>query len=100
VHLVVVKPEFRGQGIGRKLFSDLARYADDVGKTITLTPSSEFGGSKAKLRKFYKSLGFVDNKGRKRNYEYSDTMYRPPKSYEALEHLVKMTLLEIWNELY
>lgn len=97
VQLVVIKPEFRGEGIGRKLFIDINRYADYSGKVITLTPSSEFGGNKSNLRKFYKSLGFVDNKGRKRNYEYMDTMYRIPLTREILNNLINSVLSELWK---
>lgn len=100
VSLVVVKPEHRGQGLGRQIFKALNDYADASGKTITLTPDSSFGTSKGKLVKFYKSLGFVQNKGRNKDYEISDSMYRLPRMAETIEFLVRTALNEIWEELY
>lgn len=81
---MVVKKEFRNQGVGTKILNDLINYADDNGKIITLTPTSEFG-TKAKLTKWYKANGFVENKGRNADYSLSDTMYRLPKPMQALE---------------
>jgi len=80
---VVVPKESRGQGKGTKFMNDLAKYADSLGKTIYLTPDKIFGAtSKARLVKFYKRFGFVENKGRQRVFEMSSSMYRKPK--EAL----------------
>lgn len=58
----------------------LTRYADKVGKPILLSPSSDFGGSKTRLVKFYRRFGFVPNKGRNKDYRFSQTMIRQPKS--------------------
>jgi len=80
VSLVVVKKEYRGQGIGRDIFNDIIEYSNLVGKSITLSPDSKFGTSKAKLSKFYKSLGFVLNKGKNKDFSISDLMYRNPKT--------------------
>lgn len=70
VSLIVVKKEFRGQGIGRQIFNDLIDYADSIGKPIALSPDSSFGTSKANLINFYRSLGFVINKGKTRILSY------------------------------
>lgn len=75
---MVVKSEFRNQGVGTEILNDILAYADANGKTVTLTPTSEFG-TKAKLTKWYKANGFVENKGRNADYTLSDTMYRLPK---------------------
>ncbi|MBQ7739689.1 MAG: GNAT family N-acetyltransferase [Eubacterium sp.] len=40
---IVVKPEFRNQGVGQAILDDVISCADSVSKTITLTPTSEFG---------------------------------------------------------
>ena len=81
---MVVKKEFRNQGIGTQILNELISYADENGKIITLTPTSEFG-TKAKLTKWYKANGFVENKGRNADYSLSDTMYRLPHPTKALE---------------
>lgn len=76
---LVVKPEYRNQGVGQEILDNIIKYADSVGKMVTLTPTSEYG-TKAKLTKWYKANGFVYNSGRNANYEISDTMYRLPKN--------------------
>jgi len=76
---IVVPKEARGTGIGSKIMKEIIKYADSVNKIVTLTPSKDFGGSVPKLIKFYKSFGFVENKGKNKDYEISDTMYRLPK---------------------
>ena len=48
---------------------------------IGTTPSSDFGSSKTRLTKFYKRFGFVNNKGRNKNFAFKDTMIRNPTSY-------------------
>ena len=54
-------------------------YADAEDKVIQLTPSKDFGGSVPRLIKFYKRFGFVENKGKNKDYEISHSMYRLPK---------------------
>ena len=62
----------------------LTDWADANGKTVTLSPSSDFGGNKARLVEFYKRFGFVENKGRNKDFSISDTMFRKPsKSVNA-----------------
>ena len=69
----------RGEGIATNVMSDLINYADANGLKITLTPSNEFGASKARLKEFYKRFGFVDNKGENRDFSHKDDMYRNPE---------------------
>lgn len=76
---VVVPKEMRGQGVGSAFMRDLVGMADEQGKTVTLTPSSDFGGNKARLEQFYKQFGFVPNKGKFKDYEISESMYRLPE---------------------
>lgn len=59
---------------------DLISYADKTQQTITLTPSLDYGASSIKrLKDFYKRFDFVENKGRNKDFEFRDTMYRTPK---------------------
>ncbi|MDG5657201.1 GNAT family N-acetyltransferase [Acinetobacter baumannii] len=78
MHKIVVPEAMRNQGNGTKAMQDIIRYADSQNKTIALTPSSDFGGNKSRLTSFYKKLGFVENKGRNKDYEISESMYRSP----------------------
>ena len=77
---VIVLKEARGSGIGTNFMKDLVRYAKAKGKTLALTPSSDFGGNKARLVEFYKRFGFVENKGKNKDYEISEAMYLPKDS--------------------
>ena len=76
---IVVPKHQRGSGAGTDILDDLSRQADDEGATIALTPSSDFGGNKRRLIDFYKRFGFVENKGRNRDYSISEDMYRLPR---------------------
>ncbi len=78
LHKIVVPEAMRNQGTGTKVMQDIINYADSQNKTIALTPSSDFGGNKNRLTGFYKKLGFVENKGRNKDYEISESMYRSP----------------------
>ena len=73
---MIVPEEQRNQGVGSTVMRDIAQWADINGKTITLSPSGDFGGSVVRLKKFYKSFGFVENKGKNKDYEISESMYR------------------------
>jgi GNAT superfamily N-acetyltransferase len=76
---LVVPKQSREQGIGTAFMEDLANAADTMGRTVTLTPGSDFGGSKSRLEKFYKRFDFVPNKGRNKDFTISEAMYRLPK---------------------
>jgi hypothetical protein len=76
LHNFEVPKEKRGQGIGTWALKNLTKGADKSGKRIVLTAVPE-KGKKAKLDKFYKSFGFVPNKGRNKDFSISDTMIRP-----------------------
>lgn len=78
LHKIVVPEAVRNQGTGTKAMQDILNYADSQNKTIALTPSSDFGGNKNRLTSFYKKLGFVENKGRNKDFEISESMYRSP----------------------
>jgi len=81
IHIITIKKEFRGRGYGKKIIEEIKDFADKYDLTIYLSPEPE-RGYKEKLLKFYKNHGFVDNKGRKKDYKLSSmfgkTMYRRP----------------------
>jgi predicted GNAT family N-acyltransferase len=77
---IVVAKESRGEGLGTLAMRDLTRLADKHRLRITLSPSTDFGGtSVARLRRFYGRFGFVNNTGRHKDFTISDTMYRLPR---------------------
>ena len=74
---IVIPENKRGAGIGSSFMKQLIQEADKKGKTIGLTPSSDFGGSKKRLTEFYKRFGFIENKGRNKDFTIQETMIRP-----------------------
>lgn len=68
----------RQQGAGTQIMQEITAWADANGVTVSLSPSGDFGGSKARLVGFYKRFGFVENKGKNRDFEISEAMYREP----------------------
>lgn len=75
---IVVPEGERNQGVGTTAMRQLAAYADATGQRIVLTPSADFGGTKSRLEQFYKSLGFVANKGRSKDFTTMAGMIREP----------------------
>ena len=89
---IFINKKSRGQGIGSRIINDLKTFADQRGLSIVLSPSPE-RGYKAKLDKFYRNLGFVHNKGRKKDYRistpFAPTMYRRPVTEEEEEEIFR-----------
>jgi hypothetical protein len=79
VNRIQFPKEQQGQGNGSVVMATLTEYADATGQVITLTPSSDFGGTKSRVVSFNKRFGFVENKGKNKDFAISDTMYRLPK---------------------
>ena len=75
---IVVPKGSREQGTGTKVMEDILSLVDAQGARVSLTPDSAFGGSKPRLKKFYKKFGFVDNKGVNKDFTTRNTMYRNP----------------------
>lgn len=84
---IEVPEESRGLGVGAAAIRRLQAYASSVGKPIVLRPEAE-KGRKGDLDRFYKSLGFVHNKGRNTDFVLSSptsrTMYWRPRVDEAV----------------
>ncbi len=76
---LVVPKEHRGTGVGSDIMNRLKSHADSNNMKMTLTPSTDFGASSVnRLKGFYKKHGFVENKGKHKDYSISDSMYRNP----------------------
>jgi hypothetical protein len=71
----------RGQGQARAALNVFVQEADANGYTLTLNadPLGKGGLSKAALEKFYKSAGFIRNKGRNKDFTTQAEYIRPPK---------------------
>ena len=77
---IIVNKEQRDTGIGSKAMTDLTNFADKNNLIITLTPSKDFGGAVSRLKSFYKRFGFVENKGRNKDFTFTESMLRLPKN--------------------
>ena len=81
---IYVPKEHRKKGIGRDIIETIKEHAYDTKQAIVIEVKAE-RGYKKKLFNFYKSLGFVENKGRNIDYELSrtfgSTMYWKPQNY-------------------
>ena len=78
---IVIPEGERGEGMGTEVMQDMIDMADEQGARISLTPDVSFGGtSVARLKKFYKQFGFVENKGKNKDFSIRNTMYRDPQS--------------------
>jgi predicted GNAT family acetyltransferase len=78
---IVVPKNLRKSGIGSDVMTEITSFADEGGKTIALSPSVDFGGTSVnRLKDFYKQFGFVENKGKNKDFSISESMYRLPKS--------------------
>lgn len=75
---IVVPKEARMMGNGTKAMRLLVDYADKTNQKIALSPSSDFGGNKNRLIKFYQQFGFVPNKGKYKDFLTRETMIRYP----------------------
>lgn len=77
---IIVPKSQRKAGIGTTAMKALTDYADTTNQRIVLSPSSDFGGTVSRLIKFYKRFGFVQNKGRNKDFTTMETMIRLPQS--------------------
>jgi GNAT superfamily N-acetyltransferase len=80
---IKIAPEHRGQGHGSAIIKAFQNYCQQVGKPLVVRPEPEKPRLKNRLLRFYKSLGFIANKGRNADYRLSTpfamTMYWQPK---------------------
>ena len=83
----IVIPEGQRQGgIGTRVMQDMTQMADEQGARIFLTPDASFGGtSVSRLKDFYKRFGFVENKGKNKDFSTRNTMYRNPQPRNSPE---------------
>jgi GNAT superfamily N-acetyltransferase/8-oxo-dGTP pyrophosphatase MutT (NUDIX family) len=83
---LLVPKEDRNNKVGSKFMTELCEYADLTDQRIVLSPGKMDGAgttSISRLKDFYKRFGFVENKGRNKDYRISETMFRRPASAKA-----------------
>jgi GNAT superfamily N-acetyltransferase len=76
---IIIPKEERNSGLGTKVMQSLVALADSQERIVVLSPSTDFGASSTeRLKRFYKRFGFVENKGRNKDFSISQTLYRTP----------------------
>jgi hypothetical protein len=87
---IEVPKQMRNTGMGTKALEELTQYADESAKTIALSPSKNFGATSVdRLKDFYKRFGFVENKGKNKDFSISESMYRPATTPSRKELIQK-----------
>lgn len=76
---IEIKPEQRKRGYADEAIKNLIKYANNSNKIITLTPDNIWGANKEKLKKWYKSLGFIMNSGKNKDFQTRELMYKIPQ---------------------
>jgi tRNA nucleotidyltransferase/poly(A) polymerase len=77
---IFINKEFRGNDYANDAMKLIFAYADKNNLIVTLTPDNIWGASVPKLKAWYKSLGFIENKGKKKDFQTMQLMYRLPKT--------------------
>jgi len=90
---ILIEKENRNQGLGSSFLKDLTQYADSSQQPMSLTAAGDFGGSKAKQIDLYKRFGFVENKGKNKDYSISNNMYRNPTQEQIINPNLNFELL-------
>lgn len=84
IDMIEVPKDKRKQGIGSKVLTEICEYADKNNLRILLTTGvrDPYHGttSMERLKKFYKRFGFVENKGRNKDFTISQNMIRERKN--------------------
>jgi len=79
---LIVSSKDRKKGLGTAVMNALCQFADKHGRRVLLTPGlkdDRWGTtSRARLVRFYKRFGFIENKGRNKDFAMSDGMFRNP----------------------
>jgi GNAT superfamily N-acetyltransferase len=77
VDTIVVSRDRRRQGIGSQVMTRIIERADTLGLPVAVSPSTDFGGTRAGLDRFYRRFGFRPNRGRGQDQSIRAAMIRP-----------------------
>ena len=73
--------DYRREGYATQVMNQIIDYANDKGATIILTPYLK-NITKKNLSDWYKSFGFIMNKGRNKDFTHKELMYKLPDSLD------------------
>ena len=96
LHNIIVNK--RKQGTGTQVMNELCKFADYYGVRILLSPDTKNRDtgttSRNRLVNFYKRFGFVENKGRNKDFRISYSMKRSPRIMANKGDIVNIGLHE------
>lgn len=78
IDVIVVPQGQRRQGTGTRIMQAIIEAADANGITLACDPSTDLGGTKTGLMRFYRRFGFRPNKGRNADLSITGAMIRRP----------------------
>ena len=86
IHEIRLPKDMQSHGIGSFVITKLQEYAQRQNKPIVLSPEPE-SRKKQALDRFYRSHGFIPNRGRNKDYSLSSffgpTMYWSPQKQDG-----------------
>jgi GNAT superfamily N-acetyltransferase len=82
--MLLVPHASRKEGRGSRAVERICKMADAMGRRVVLSPAvrdprGRGTTSRARLIRFYKRFGFVENRGRHKDFTISESMLRDPK---------------------
>lgn len=83
---IKVPPELRGRGLASKALDDVLAYADQRGMPVALTighDPEDHGLTKGQKEQWYRGRGFVPNKGRNKDFAFTEAWIRPARGATA-----------------
>tara|TARA_R110000850_G_scaffold23358_1_gene69108 strand:- start:36347 stop:42220 length:5874 start_codon:yes stop_codon:yes gene_type:complete len=90
INMIAVEKDGQKKGTGSQAMTEISAFADRHRMRLTLTAGQRDDGfgttSQARLKKFYKRFGFVENKGRNKDFSISENMYREPALNQPAYH--------------
>jgi GNAT superfamily N-acetyltransferase len=83
---IFIEKEHQSKGYGQKVMEQIIDFANKDSLIITLTPDDVWGSKKKRLTDWYKSLGFIMNKGKKKDFETMQLMYKLPDTMDEVSN--------------
>lgn len=78
IEINMLRSAARGRGVGGEFMARIGYWADQTGARVLLTPEKVGNTSVSRLKAFYKRHGFVENKGRNKDFSTRAGMIREP----------------------
>jgi len=80
---IEIFPEYQKQGYATEVMEKIIEHANEENATIVLTPDPyKHNITKKNLIDWYKSFGFIMNKGRNKDFTHKELMYKLPDSLD------------------